>query len=397
MNFFRLSLKNIQGSSFRSWVVFLCALIVAALSLSILLVGRGAEDSLRLAYERMGADIVVVPQGAESEVESALLMGEPAQVWMPAENLTKIAGIPGVAGAAPQIYLSTMEDAPCCAVSEMFIVVYDPATDFTVEPWLERELGRELGLGEAIGGRYVFVPPGERKIEMYGYYVDLKGNMEPTGTNLDQTMFLTMDTAREMARASQTQAMEELIIPVNSISSALIRVAPTASPDYVAMTIQKRVPGVTPLVGLSLFNSYRSQMSLLQQVMILILTVTSVLSLVLLSLVFSMAANERHRQIGVLRALGASRVFVFQSLVSEAASLAFIGGAVGVALGTVVVSLYGHFIVSALRLPFLIPAPATMLAYGLGGLGAALLCVILAAFLPAFRISRQDPAMAMRE
>ena len=202
----------------------------------------------------MGADIVVVPQGAESEVENALLMGEPAQVWMPEDNVNKIAAIPGVAAVSPQIYLSTMEDAPCCAVPEMFVVVYDPATDFTVEPWLERELGRELGLGEAIGGRYVFVPPGEQKIEMYGYYIDLKGNMEPTGTNLDQTMFLTMDTALEMARASKTQAMEELIIPIKSISTVLIRVAPSASPDYVATTIQKQVPGVSPLVGLSLLT-----------------------------------------------------------------------------------------------------------------------------------------------
>src|SRR4030042_7055189 len=96
MNFLRLSLKNIQGSSFRSAVVFLCALIVAALSLSILLISRGAEDSLRLAYERMGADIIVVPRGAESKVENALLMGEPAAVWMPEENLKKVASIPGV-------------------------------------------------------------------------------------------------------------------------------------------------------------------------------------------------------------------------------------------------------------------------------------------------------------
>ena len=371
--------------------------MVAALSLSILMISRGAEDSLRLAYERMGADIVVVPRGAESKVENALLMGEPAQVWMPEENLKKVAAIPGVAAVAPQIYLSTMKDAPCCAVSEMFVVVYDPATDFTVEPWLERELGRDLGLGEAIGGRYVFVPPGEQKIEMYGYYVDLKGNMEPTGTNLDQTMFLNMDTAREMARASKTQAMEELIIPVKSISTLLIRVAPTASPDYVATTIAKQVSGVTPLVGLSLFSSYRDQMSVVRQVMLLILIVTSVLSLVLLSLVFSMAANERRRQIGVLRALGATRAFVFRSLVSEAGSLALIGGAIGVTLGAVVVSLYGHFIVSSLRLPFLIPEPITMLAYGLGGLAVALLCVVVAAFMPAFRISRQDPALAMRE
>ena len=39
------------GSSFRSGVVFLCALVVAGLALSTVLIVRGAEDSLRLALD----------------------------------------------------------------------------------------------------------------------------------------------------------------------------------------------------------------------------------------------------------------------------------------------------------------------------------------------------------
>ncbi len=71
----------------------------------------------------------------------------------------------------------------------MFLVAYDPETDFTIEPWLESTIGRGLKLGEAVGGTYVFVPEGEQNIKIYGYFVTLKGNMEPTGTGLDQSMF----------------------------------------------------------------------------------------------------------------------------------------------------------------------------------------------------------------
>ena len=54
----------------------------------------------------------------------------------------------GVAVASPQVYLESLSHASCCAVSHMFIVAYDPRTDFTVEPWLHQELGGELGLNK---------------------------------------------------------------------------------------------------------------------------------------------------------------------------------------------------------------------------------------------------------
>jgi hypothetical protein len=70
----------------------------------------------------------------------------------------------------------------------MFLLVYDPETDFTVQPWLKQKFGGGLRLGEAVGGNYVSVPAGEQNIRFYGYLVTLKANLEPTGTGLDQSM-----------------------------------------------------------------------------------------------------------------------------------------------------------------------------------------------------------------
>ena len=110
MNLGQLAWRNIKGNAFRSWVVFLCAMVVAGFSLSAVMIIRGAEDSLRLALNRLGADIIVVPEGTETQVETALLMGKPIKVWMPQENLDKIARIPGVAVASPQLYLSSLSE-----------------------------------------------------------------------------------------------------------------------------------------------------------------------------------------------------------------------------------------------------------------------------------------------
>ena len=145
MSLLQLAWKNISGNGLRSWVVALCALVVAAFALFATLLLRGAATSLELATNRLGADIVVVPEGAQAELEGALLTGVPVSFWMPEEVVAQLRAIPGVEAASPQVYLTTLVGASCCSVSEMFMVAYDPETDFTVRPWLEERHLADLG------------------------------------------------------------------------------------------------------------------------------------------------------------------------------------------------------------------------------------------------------------
>jgi putative ABC transport system permease protein len=128
-----------------------------------------------------------------------------------------------------------------------------------------------------------------------------------------------------------------------------------------------------------------------------VMGITLVLSIALIALVFTMAANERRRELGVLRAMGATRAFVFKSLLAEAGLLALGGGLAGIGFTILSTSLFRNLIVYRLSLPFLMPSPLALLAQVAGGLAVALSSVTVAAMLPAYRISRQDPANAMRE
>jgi putative ABC transport system permease protein len=392
-----LALKNLSGSAFRSGVVSACALLVSAFALFTTLVMRGAETSLHLAIDRLGADIIVVPQGAEDRVENALLMGAPAEAWMPTERLQQIAALPGVQAASPQLYLATLTGASCCSVSNMFIIAYDPRSDFTVRPWLQRQLGEELRLGEVVGGSFISATEGRQNIRIYGYLVTLRANLEPTGAGLDQSMFMTFDTARDIAGKSAVQAEAPLEIPQDSISAILIKTAPGVDPQALAVRILQTVPNVTPIQSANMFQTYRKQMTGLLAGVLATLAGAWLLSTALIGLVFSMAANERRKELGVLRALGATRRFVFQTLLLEASLLAVMGGAVGVALAALAVFLFRRLIIVSLDLPFLLPSAASLAPQVLAGLLLALITVNLAALIPAMRISRQDPAIAMRE
>jgi putative ABC transport system permease protein len=397
MSLLRLAYRNVTGNPFRSVVITLCVMVVSGFTLTTTLILRGSQSSLRLGAERLGADILVVPAGTEARVESALLMGKPTLVWMPRSNWPKIAAIPGVAQSSPQVFLTSLSNVSCCAVSEMFMVVYDPATDFSLRPWLEKELRVPLALGEVVGGSYVSMPEDMKYIELYGYPLVLRGNLKPTGTGLDQTMFMPMETAKDMARSSTTSAVQPLVIPPNSVSDILIKVQPGVDTRALAQEIARTVPGVEAIESPNLFRSFRRQLATLTRGMATTLALSWLVSLVLVALLFSMAADGRRREAGILRALGSTRDFVFQSLLAEALLLALAGGLTGAVLATIGTALFRSLIVTSMGIPFLLPSPGAIAVPLIGGLVLSLVSVSLAALIPALRVSRQDPAFAMRE
>lgn len=304
MNMLWLALRNIGDNAFRSWEIALCAAVVSGFAVAATLVTQGAEESLWRVRERLGADIMVIPSGNQTRVEQALLMGVPVFMWMPRSVERDVAAIPGVVAASSQLFLSTMRGASCCSVSDMFMIGYDPATDFTVRPWLERNLEGGLQLGEAVGGRYVSIPEDRDNILIYGYEIDLVGNLEPTGSGLDQSMFFTFETALEIARLSPMQAEKVLEIAPDSISAVLVRVAQDTDPHEVAGQIEASIPGITAIEGSTLFRTQRDQTLGLMRSATTLSVIAWVMSIVLIGLVTSMSTAERRWEVAVLRALG---------------------------------------------------------------------------------------------
>jgi len=99
------------------------------------------------------------------------------------------------------------------------------------------------------------------------------------------------------------------------------------------------------------------------------------------------AVTERTREIGLRKALGARRMRVLMQFIIEAVLLALFGGAIGVTLG------YG----AALLGQFLnFPAQVPLWAVGLG-LGVSCGVGLAAGIYPAWRASRLDPAVALRD
>jgi putative ABC transport system permease protein len=95
---------------------------------------------------------------------------------------------------------------------------------------------------------------------------------------------------------------------------------------------------------------------------------------------------ERRSEIGLRRALGATRGHIRVQFLGEAILLALIGGAAGVGAGALSTALYA----STKHEPVVIP----VIAWG-GGIGAAIVIGAVAGLWPALRAARMSPTQAL--
>jgi putative ABC transport system permease protein len=96
---------------------------------------------------------------------------------------------------------------------------------------------------------------------------------------------------------------------------------------------------------------------------------------------------ERRSEIGLRRSLGATKAHIRNQFLAEAILLALLGGAVGVAAGTIATIIYAHL----KHWSAVVPTTAWA-----GGLAAAILIGAVAGLLPAIRAAQLSPTEALR-
>jgi lipoprotein-releasing system permease protein len=121
---------------------------------------------------------------------------------------------------------------------------------------------------------------------------------------------------------------------------------------------------------------------------VMVVVVLGIASVLVVSVV------QKQREIGILRAMGATRGQVVRVFLLQGAIVGAIGSAVGVVLAAAMVKAFTTFVRGSDGLP-LFPIDFTPgLALGVAALATA--CGVLAAIAPARRAARLDPAQAIR-
>jgi putative ABC transport system permease protein len=387
--------KNIRRRLFRNVATIMCFAFVTCSLLSAYFLLGGAQNSVNVGMERLGADILVVPSQYGDQSQSIILTGKPSTFTFEESVEGQVAGIGGVKQTSPQLYVATLSNQACCS-SDVQLIGIDPQRDFTIRPWLVNELGRDLQPDEIIVGYRIIGFLGD-ELRFYGTNFTIAGRLEETGMGIDTVVFMSLDDAYTMAEMSVERAAEPLDITRGEISSVLVKVQPGQDVVSIADSIATNIPGTYPETASNLAVAVNDQLTATTQVLYATTLSVTIVSVPLVALVSSLVANERRRELGLLRAMGGTRSFIFSMVFSEAIVLAAIGGVIGVTISLLLIGNFQGLITQSLAIPFLWPSLSVIVAQSMLAVLLAVAVGGLAALYPAYKSSRLEPYEAIRK
>lgn len=389
-----LAAQNLRRKPFRSFVTIAIVGLAAGTLFSATLLIGSVDRSLEVGMERLGADLLVVPEGYQESGQAALITGAPTSFYMSRSVLDQVRTTPGVEQASPQLFIESLLSVPCCT-GRAQLVGYDPDTDFVITPWLVDNLNRPLEKDEVVIGSLILANKGEQ-VHFYGQAFNVAGVLDATGMGADESVFMKIDDAYQMAADSSIQAVEPIDVKPGQISSVLVKMTPGTNIDQLSQRIKTNVPGTMIITANELSRSVTDRLSGFTRGFIAIDAIVWVMSLLTIAAIFSMIVNERQREIGLLRAMGASRRFVFRLMLTEAVFLTAAGGLVGIFIGGAGLFIFKAVITTSLGIPYLWPPLLTFVKLTLITLLLAIATGAAASLYPAYSSSRLEPYAAIR-
>jgi putative ABC transport system permease protein len=397
LSFLDIALCNLRRRPFRTTclaaLVALMAFVLFGGSLIAYSVINGTDGLAR----RLGADILIVPKGYDQKMEGILLRGEPGAFYMDAEWLDRIAGFEGVSAASPQLLVASL-NADCCSVP-IQLIGFDHETDFIVDPWIRTALPGDLSDGEIVIGGAIEGRVGD-KLRFFNREYSIAAKMGNTGSGFDASVFMTMGSARTAAKDFVAMG-GDFSMPEDSISSIVVMV----DEGYTASGVARRMnddfdygnSGVIVVASKTIINNVSRGLRTIVAFIVALASLLWLMAFLVLAVVFSVTLNERKREFGILRSLGATRKKLVQLVFMESGFVSLLGGVAGMFLAALLVLPFRAYIHDAVSMPYMQPSIPQFVGLAVAGLSLSFIVGPLASLFSVAKIMKNDAYAVIRE
>ncbi len=407
---FKLSVNNIIHRQLRAWLTLLGIVIGVAAVVSIVSIGEGATASVTENLSGLGADILTITPGfnqagffgggrrgpgdfgssdsgatVESpklgKLDAVIIRGNPNVLYVNEK----------VSGRGDIIFVAETISANITGVNpSSWVLISEP----------ELDSGRLLGVSDSssivIGYKLandVFAQPITvgRRVTLEGKAFTVVGILAESDGSTDNTVFMPYRSAWEV---TDTEENVYSSIEIKVKDSDLVE--KTTEQLTEALLISRRVNDKDQDFTVSSSQAMQAQVNEILGTLTLFLGAIAAVSLIVgaVGVANSMFTSvlEKTREIGIMKALGSTEWEIMQLFMIESALFGFVGGVIGIALGSAVSALMnllgGSFLggSSTLVTPELMVI-AILLSVGIG---------VISGILPARSASKLQPVEALR-
>jgi putative ABC transport system permease protein len=388
---FEHALRNLRRRPARAAILVTAIGLLVAVFVFGLSFVRRVDSSIRRTSERLGADLLVVPTGSRGAAEDVLLDHRVKTFYMDRSIVARVQAIPGIERVTTHTYLATITGA-CCDVPESIVVAFDPQTDFVVAPWLSRSRGR-LGRGEAVVGAEsaLNITLGLTEVDgvLFGNVFRMTGVLEKTGTGLDTAIFIDERDLEGIVRSGKAN------LRPGSVSVIFAKVAKGHDPVRVAGAIEDSIIEADAVARRDVGQGLTRALGDISRMFLVGFGLAALLAALLAWAVFSGIANERAREVGLMRAIGARESHVMTLFVLEVLVIAALGSLAGIASGTALsVTLAKGFAI--LRNVSGDLGIADRVGVGAAGLAMGVAVCLVGALAPIRRAGRTEPLVVLK-
>jgi len=313
----------------------------------------------------------------------------------------QIAHLPGVDVVVPGVTMTLSDGASVASMGPPpMIVTAGAGRDRGRETFLTRyATGRAISAADAGANVTVLGSDLARQYKKHvGDMMTLRGQpftvvgiLEPTLTAPDTDAVVPLAAAQKLYLSTLPPLVAAKLNPYDIATGFTVYPAAGTSPETVASEIQQAIPDVSPMTGQDFDKQIGSATAMLNSILVGIALISLLVGGLSVINTMAMSIAERTREIGIKRAIGASRLRIVREVVAESALIGALGGTIGLVLGAAIVYLANEAGRGSGTILFELTSGTAVTAVVFATVLGA-----IAGLVPALHAARLDPVSALR-
>lgn len=387
-----LALSNIRRKPYRTAALISISALSAAVLFASFILSSSLKNGIKGFQKRLGADLMIVPEGYTAQMESVLLNGQPNYFYMDKSAEEIIRKIDGVEKASSQFYLTSLSES-CCDFP-IQIIGFDPQTDFIVRLWSKSKIKvskHDTFSNEELifAGHNVNIT--NKEVTFFSQTHKVTSKLSKSGSGMDNAIYADLPTLQKIFDDAKTKGFGFISDGDTSTKTSVIfvKLAPNAKADSTALKIKTALPAVQVIKGGSFISQLSEKISSFLIFPKILTALFLIITIFTLAIVFSLIVTERKREYSILRVLGADTFTMKKLIFTEASIIGSIGAGIGIFFAALVLFPFNTLIAEKLSLPFSLPSPTQIILFAAITFIISLVSSVFSAVFGAAKLSNQ--------